>query len=438
MPLRLLILSTLLAGLAGPVLATTVSVPGTAVMPRGDAMVQRFLPSDVPEGALSVVTTAAGASCVASRRIDIAQSSYLDRDGTPVPFARIIRSVGSSVQAIAGRDDDVPVFRVQLKFSPDPSRPIWLDPGDGQGPLDVVALLEPSTDSLRLEGALAARLAAAFAGGLAVRLTSTSVDTGHVVGDLLPAPDLAALADCRKAELAGDPLPPGAEAAQVTLRFAAAPTPETLASPETLKTCAMTPTDLPVHEGRLTGTTGMFAQTDRVFVAFDSARQPVRVYVPGIFDAAVDATGQGQARVSRAADANLPDAENDVKGCLGAASMTVCAVPVPGDADGWTMQPCDMVPGAELLTSGLPGRPGTPGTPGTPGRPGGIPPAGFSLISSVPPDDGSVVPPAKITVVRKPPPDPPPPPPIPLPAAGWLMLAGLGALVAVRRRRRAG
>ncbi len=33
--------------------------------------------------------------------------------------------------------------------------------------------------------------------------------------------------------------------------------------------------------------------------------------------------------------------------------------------------------------------------------------------------------------------DPPPPPPVPLPAAGWLMLAGLGGLAAMRRRKRA-
>ncbi|MFN3847725.1 MAG: VPLPA-CTERM sorting domain-containing protein, partial [Paracoccaceae bacterium] len=34
-------------------------------------------------------------------------------------------------------------------------------------------------------------------------------------------------------------------------------------------------------------------------------------------------------------------------------------------------------------------------------------------------------------------PPPPPPPPVPLPAAGWLMLAGLGGLAAMRRRKRA-
>lgn len=32
---------------------------------------------------------------------------------------------------------------------------------------------------------------------------------------------------------------------------------------------------------------------------------------------------------------------------------------------------------------------------------------------------------------------PPPPPPVPLPAAGWLMIAGLGGLAALRRRRKA-
>jgi hypothetical protein len=35
------------------------------------------------------------------------------------------------------------------------------------------------------------------------------------------------------------------------------------------------------------------------------------------------------------------------------------------------------------------------------------------------------------------PPPPPPPPPVPLPAAGWLMLAGIGGLAALRRRRKA-
>lgn len=35
-----------------------------------------------------------------------------------------------------------------------------------------------------------------------------------------------------------------------------------------------------------------------------------------------------------------------------------------------------------------------------------------------------------------PPPPPPPPNPVPLPAAGWMMIAGLGGLTAMRRRRR--
>lgn len=33
-------------------------------------------------------------------------------------------------------------------------------------------------------------------------------------------------------------------------------------------------------------------------------------------------------------------------------------------------------------------------------------------------------------------PPPPPPPPVPLPAAGWMLLAGLGGLAALRRRRK--
>lgn len=40
-------------------------------------------------------------------------------------------------------------------------------------------------------------------------------------------------------------------------------------------------------------------------------------------------------------------------------------------------------------------------------------------------------------VIPDEPPPPPPPPPVPLPAGGWLLLAGLGALAAARKRRKA-
>jgi hypothetical protein len=408
--------------------------------PRGEAIAQRFLPSGA-----SVVTTAAGSTCVVSRKIEIAQSSYVNPDGTAVAFATIRRSVAASVQAMGGQAGGPADFRIQMKYALAPGRPVWLTPGDGQGRIDIAALREPSGDSLHLTGDVAARLAAAMAAGQGARLEAWSADTGRDVSDTLPLLDMAALADCRATLDAGN-TDPGPQANYLTVAFDAAPTADTRATVDEMRACAMAPTDRPVHEGRLTKATGFFAQTDKVFVAFDEAGKPAQVYVPGVFDAGFDANGVGEARVSIAADSNAPAAENTVKGCLGAAAAQMCRYP-DEDGTGWVLHPCGMMPGA-------PGGPTILGPAGIPTSSTGPGPAGLTALvppgsSSVPPssliidsndddeegepDPASLI--VKVSGPPDPPPPPPPPPPIPLPAAGWLLLTAIGGLAVMRRRR---
>ena len=162
--------------------------------------------------------------------------------------------------------------------------------------------------------------------------------------------------------------------------------------------------------------------------------------MPGIVDAGLDLTGMGEARVSMAADSNVPDAANDVKGCLGAASMEVCNYATDKDG-GWSIRPCGMLPGAlAAVGRGLfdplglsqfnipdpggrtPGGREFAGVPDDPTDP--FTPRGFDPLTLPDPFSG--------TVTRK---DPPPPSPVPLPAGGVLLLAGLGGLALLRRAR---
>jgi hypothetical protein len=415
--------------------ALTVDVPGAADAPRGPAVAQRFLPSGA-----SLVTDEAATSCLVSRKIEIAQSSYVNADGTAVPFDLIVRSPATTIQAIALTAEAPAEFRVQLKYSPSPGTPIWLTMGGVR--VDVSGTMEPSTDSLHVAGQLARDLEAAFAAGLPVTLAAASGDTGRTVTDTLPAPDMAALAECRAVLAAGEedggiPLP------FVTLDFTARPSAETLATPEDMKACAMTPTDLPVHLGVLKTATGVIAQTQKVFVAFDPSGRPMRVYVPGIFDAGLDLTGMGEARVSLAADSNVPEAENSVKGCLGAASMEICNYATDKDG-GWSVRPCGMLPGALAAVGrglfdplGLSSFPAPRGEDaargGGIGGPfsavpdelaGGFSNQGFDPLSLPDPFAGTVI--KKRTST--------PPSPVPLPAGGLLLLAAAGGLALLRRR----
>jgi hypothetical protein len=357
--------------------------PGSGLGGTGVPMHQRFLGNGA-----SVVTTSEGRVCVASRRIAIESSDYRDPNGTAVPFAGILRSPASSVQAVAG-PEAAPGFRVQLKYAVAPEAPLVLML-DGRR-IDVRPMLEPSGDSLWIAGGpaadptadLAADLARAFAADDPVTLEARSAETGRSVTDRLPAPDLAALADClvQLPETLPEALPeawhgPGPEAGSaaeaaaapdlpsdaIGIVFAAEPDPETRATPEDFAACGMADPGLPLHLGRIRATTGFFAQTDKVFVAFDEAGEPAQVYVPGVFDADFEGF-EGSARVSRAADGNVPGAENRVAGCLGAAGTGLCRY---RDADGsHRLGPClsDFLPASGELSG--------PAAGAGPGRPAG-------------------------------------------------------------------
>jgi hypothetical protein len=397
-----------------PVVAAPLQPPGAGPAEIGGAgvpMHQRFL-----ESGASVVTTPEGRFCVASRRIAIETSEYRDPDGTAVAFAEILRSPASSVQAVAGPEEagreEAPGFRVQLKYYVAPDTPLILMLGGRI--VDARPLLEPSGDSLWIAGGpsadLAADLARAFAAGDPVAVVARSQDTGRAVRDTLPAPDLAALADCRlqlSAPRSEVPSGPAAEwpsedgsaaeavpptdlpSSAIGIVFAAEPGPETLATPEDFAACGMKDPGLPLHLGRIRATTGFFAQTDKVFVAFDEAGAPAQVYVPGVFDAGFDGF-EGSARVSRAADGNVPGAENRVAGCLGAAGTGLCRYV---DADGsHRLGPClsDFLPASgELFDPAPPPAPaptwaGWPARVPDPARAAARAPRGFPLALALP------------------------------------------------------
>ena len=363
----------LAALLGGPLGAATLEAPVAEPAGRGEPMEQRFLGES-----LSVVTTPRGPSCVASVRLDIAASGYWD-DGQAIPFERIHRSPATSIQAIAG-PGGATAFRVQLKFSPRAGAPLTL--GLGGEAIDLRPFLEPDTDSVLLEGEAARALEAAFRAGVAPTIEAISRDTGHFVRDALPAPDLDGLAACA-ADL--DPAArPGPLADRISLRFEASPDPASLATPERLRACGVGPADRPLHVGRLTSTSGVFAQVSEVFVAFDEAGRVQRALVPGIVDADLSDPAAGTLRVSQAADANVPDAANAVTGCIGARQVQACLRP---DGEGaFAIEACGAFADGPGLVSEAPA-PGGPyrlaSLPDPGGRPSGEPP-----FPSIPPGLG--------------------------------------------------
>jgi hypothetical protein len=411
-------LAVLAVFVGGSVAAAPMMPVDAAANRPGQAIHQQFLDSGA-----SIVTTRAGRACMVSRRIDIETSAYLDPEGTPVPFAAIRRSPAASVQAGEGGEGAV-WYRLQMKYPLDRAEPVTLR-ADGQE-IDLRPMLEPSGDSLNLTGEAAARLAAAFAAGGQPTLEAWSADTGHRVTDRLETPDVAALSACVV------DLPTAAQAPiltnEVRVSFAGTPDTAPLATLPDLRACGMAEPPGKLHLVRLDSVTGFFAHTDRAFVAFDEGGRVERFYISGIFDADIHDQA-GTARLSRAADANLPDAENAVKGCLGAASQRICSYDT--GKGNHLLADCFDPFGVSGLPSGIPttggpptrtatllppgGGPGGPGGPGSP--PGGNPPGGGGGTAG---DDDS---------------SPPPPSPVPLPGTGLLLLGALGAAVALRRRK---
>lgn len=378
---------------AGTAHASTVTMPNVS-MPRGAAIAQNFL--DAHGDNVSLLATGKGYSCVASHTLPIALSVYVDANGEAVDFKDVIRSPASSIQAIARRDAAIE-FRIQLKYSPDPTQPINLDIA-GQT-LDLTMSLEPSGDSLWLTGADAQALADALQQGDIPKLYGTSSESGRQIIDPITAPDMAGLDACRitldellvaqhltaagladptataadtllaSADQEGEPSTTTSLAgrssedaavlvsveqapdqptlpepvAGLRLEFVARPAPETRIAPSELEKCRMSNIPENVYLGRLTAVTGFFSQTQDVYVAFDEQGLVQRAYIPGIFDSELRLEG-GSARVSLAADTNLPDQTNMVKGCLGDAQMEapVCVSSEEG-SDRYTIAECGVL-----------------------------------------------------------------------------------------------
>ena len=158
---------------------------------RGAPIAQSFL--EAHGNNISIVATQNGASCVASRKLRISDSSYTDPGSEDVPFSEITRSPASSLQAIARPGDPI-AFRVQLKYAPDRTNPIEMATGDRT--VDLADALETSGDSLLLEGDIAQILVEALGRDAAPVLRATSKATGRRIADRIAAPDMAGLEAC--------------------------------------------------------------------------------------------------------------------------------------------------------------------------------------------------------------------------------------------------
>lgn len=392
----------------------------------GPAIIQTFLPNGA-----SVVRTQAGASCVVSARILIEDSSYVDVDGIALDFANIRRSPATSIQAIAPEEGALR-FRIQLKYSPRADRPIRMTVGDIDW--DLSDALEKSTDSLLLTGERAVVLAEAFRNGLRPHLVAISRDNDHVVTDRIEVPDLATLDTC-KAELGPDPSQ--SPSPLVSLRFDADPANAPLATLGQLQDCRMDEAPGDLHLARIEQTTGFFSQTDKVFVAFDDEGKVTRAYVPGIFDADFR-RGRNAARVSIAANSNVPMEDNEVKGCLGLAPVKLCSYNMGSSRYlGLCETPFAGLVDPDIEVASVPDPVGNWRPPVfTP--PGGGTPPGTTTSTPIPPKDPKTpggepeIPP---TVM---PPAPIPPidvTPVPLPPSAFLLLGTFAVMAGLRRRK---
>ncbi len=422
---------------------------------------QEFLP-----GGVSVVTTRNSVSCVASRRVEIENSVYRGFDGRDIPFDSIIRSPATSLQAISSIPGEV-TFRVQLKYSIAFGRPIALRIGDYV--VDVQGSLENSTDSLMLTGETAARLDAALRDGVVPTLAAVSMDTGHYVVDAISAPDLAALDACTQGLGTETAAAPQVEN-NVRVTFRADPETTPLATLPQLQACRMKDAPGELYLATLDSVDGFFSQTDQIFVTFQPDGTLARAYVPGVFDGDFS-RDRRSARLSRAADANVPTSANQVKGCLGSAEIRVCSY---GPEDGqYRIGPClggDLLamypedpghdPKRSLRDDPVTGLTGTGGpgtaprlpTTGTPRLPEGGPAAPPVLSNSPTGEKIIITNPAPVTPVQPWSPFTKPVisksidpvydtgstlvmSPVPLPASLLVLVGAVASLIGLRRRK---
>ena len=311
-------------GTIAVVLASKASaVPLSEVAPGavGEPLRQSFI-----EGDTSHVRTREGFSCVTSRSIDITASVYTAPEtDAPVPFDQIIRSHAASAQFVAVVPDGVESFRVQLKYSPRPETPIFLDLADG--PVNVAAMLEPSGDSIRItDAAMLRAIRTRLEAGEAIELTATSRDTGRTVTDRIEGMDFAVYDACR----AGTPEPPVEPPSnRIAFDFEATQDPARRATDIEANTCRIEDPTAELYRGRLLWTTGFFAQTQDIFVTFDDGGEVAEVYVPGIVEGRRRRDGVMATHLSIAANANDPMRPARVSGCLGSVPVSLCA-----EADG--------------------------------------------------------------------------------------------------------
>ena len=432
-----------LSGVATEAVAVARDVAAPHFDHSGPVLRQSFVGETV-----SHVATRTGAACIASETIPVAISTYRGPEGETVPFARVTRSVAASIQYIVPTGGDAPFFRIQLKYPLRRDSEVRLF-GSGVS-LDLADALEPSGDSLRIATpARVEALRAALRRGAAT-LRAMSADTGRIVTDPLPTPDFAGARRCAAAQA-----PEAASAPGLGLVVAAAPTKATRIDPEALAACAMTPGLGPVHRGEIVSASGFFAQTRSAYVVFDQAGDARQVYVPGVFEAIRRADGSYAVDVSIAARSNDPLQVNAVKGCLGDEPATLC--PALAKAGAVSLGRClgdvfafeDLFDDASFLIAELEDGDesfsfeqtaegdeadelATPVGRARPERGAaafGLSGGGFgggASRSGAGDDPISVFEEASERAT---------PAPVPLPASAWLLLAGLGALTSLRRRR---
>ncbi|TVQ58507.1 MAG: hypothetical protein EA355_01825 [Rhodobacteraceae bacterium] len=273
-------------------------------------------------GAWTASSTDAG--CVGGVRLPIERAVYLNASsGEAVPFETVRRSFAASAQIIAPHAEDGMRFRLQAKYPLDATKPITLTAAGET--FDLSAAREPAGDSV-LTGSpeVLAALKRAAADGDDATFVAHSADTGRSVRDTvppLPFDDVATCGARGAPDAALDPV------TLISIRYIAAPTPETAATLEEMRVCGATEADGPVHRGTLRQVTGFASQTRDVYARFDNDGAAVQLYVPGVFEALRQPDGRWRADVSRAAAGNDPFARADVSGCLGASAVTLCEYP---------------------------------------------------------------------------------------------------------------